>query len=390
MVYIVKCRKLNNNLCCFYATPFKKIVIKLSKSKKSSIKKGNYLGIHMNINEERKTMNNFKKVGLSALAGSLAMVSANAVEYSVSGDAQVVFSSAQGNEAGAEASNGKGIGVDTDLAFSAAGELDNGFTVSVNSVLNTDGTVTNSSNQMTIGMGSMGTIQFNDVLGSASNAIDDVLPFAYEEPWDGTTTTSEFNIFGAATHSGSFDYRTPAIDLMGLTISATATYDPQAGVAAPSAGSVGTDGASGEAFTVKIAHDSGLTIGGGSENVGNTAARTGEEAATGYIKYANGPFTLGYQEFYYNAPSQAADTEGDGYAIAYTAGDMSFSYSVQKEKKKAISATAALEEEEVSAVQATYTMGAMTIGASMYETDNIDGVASTKYEETELSVSFAF
>ena len=74
-------------------------------------------------------MNNFKKVGLSALAGSLAMVSAQAVEYSVAGDAQAIFSSAQTNENATEASNGKGIGVDTDLAFSASGELDNGWTV---------------------------------------------------------------------------------------------------------------------------------------------------------------------------------------------------------------------------------------------------------------------
>ena len=36
----------------------------------------------MNIFKERITMNNFKKVGLSALAGSLAMVSAQAVDVS--------------------------------------------------------------------------------------------------------------------------------------------------------------------------------------------------------------------------------------------------------------------------------------------------------------------
>jgi len=335
-------------------------------------------------------MNNLKKVGLSALAGSLAMVSANAVEYSVAGDAQAVWSSQQGNENATEADNGKGIGVDTDLAFSASGELDNGWTVSISSLLNTDGTVTNSSNQMAIGMGSMGTLQLNDVLGSAANGIDDVLPFAYEEPWDGTPGTNEGNLFGSATSSGSVDYRTPSFDMMGATISATYTYDPQAGVAAPSAGAPGTDGASGEAFTVKIAHESGLTLGGGNESVGNTDATVGQSAATGYAKYSNGPLTIGYQEFYYNAATGAADTDGSGYAIAYSAGDMSFSYSVMNEQTKATSDTAALEEEEVSSVQASYTMGAMTLAASLYESDNLEGVAGAKYEETEISVSFAF
>jgi len=335
-------------------------------------------------------MNNLKKVGLSALAGSLAMVSANAVEYSVAGDAQAVWSSQQGNENATEASNGKGIGVDTDLAFSASGELDNGWTVSISSLLNTDGSVTNSSNQMAIGMGSMGTLQLNDVLGSAANGIDDVLPFAYEEPWDGTPGTNEGNLFGSATSSGSVDYRTPSFDMMGASISATYTYDPQAGVGAPSAGDPGTDGASGEAFTVKIAHESGLTIGGGNETVGNTDATVGQTAATGYAKYSNGPLTIGYQEFYYNAATGAADTDGSGYAIAYSAGDMSFSYSVMNEQTKATSDTAALEEEEVSSVQASYTMGAMTLAAGLFERDNLEGVAGIKSEETEVSVSFAF
>ena len=156
------------------------------------------------------------------------------------------------------------------------------------------------------------------------------------------------------------------------------------------AGAVGGDGASGEGFTVAIAHESGLTIGGGATKVGNTDARVGESGATGYIKYSNGPLTVGYQEFYHNAASNAADSDGDGYAIAYSAGDMTFSYSVENEQTNAVGATAALEEEEMSAIQAAYTMGGMTLAASLYESENVEGVAAVKYEETELSVSFAF
>jgi len=69
---------------------------------------------------------------------------------------------------------------------------------------------------------------------------------------------------------------------------------------------------------------------------------------------------------------------------------MTFSYSVQNEQTNANGATAALQEEEMSAVQAAYSMGGMTLAASMYESDNLEGVAAAKYEETELSVSFAF
>ncbi len=339
-------------------------------------------------------MNNFKKVGLSALAGSLAMVSAQAAEMSVSGEAQAVFTTAQGNENATEAGNGKGIGVDTDLAFSASGELDNGWTVSVSHVLDTDADVTNSSTQLAVGMGSLGTLQFNDVGGASTNGIDDVLPFAYEEPWDSTSGTSEFNIFGSQLNKGSFTYKAPAIELMGATISATYDYDPQASVAAPIASAVGTDGPSGHGGTIAIAHESGVTIGGGFTDIGNTDDIVGESGYTGYIKYANGPLTVGYQEFYHNVAidsnAESPDSDGDGFAIAYSAGDMSFSYSVQNEQTNSISNTAALEEEEMQAVQAAYTMGGMTVAASLFESDNVEGVSAVKYEETEISVSFAF
>ena len=336
-------------------------------------------------------MNNFKKIGLSALAGSMAVTSAQAFDASVSVESQAVYSTAQGNENATEASNGKGIGVDTDIAFSGSGELDMGWTVSVSHVLDTAEAVTNSSTQMAVGMGSMGTLQFNQDGGSSSNGIDDVLPFAYEEPWDGTTTTNEGNIFGSAVNQGSLTYKAPAFELPGgVTLNVTADYDPNANVAAPAAGGVGTDGASGEAFTVKLAHESGLTLGGGHMKVGDTAARAGEQAATGYAKYSNGGLTIGYQEFYYNNHTGGADTDGDGMAIAYTAGDVTISYSVMNEQTGAHGATAAKEEEEISAFQAAYSMGGMTLAASMYETDNVEGVAGTKYEETELSVSFAF
>ena len=346
-------------------------------------------------------MNNFKKVGLTALAGSMALATAaQAFDASVSVESQAVFSSAEGNQ-GSQAPNGKGIGVDTDIAFSGSGELDMGWTVSVSHVLDTAEAVTNSSTQMAVGMGSMGTFQFNQDGGASSNAIDDVLPFAYEETWDAiptTVSTADFHAFGSSVNQGSVSYKSPAFSLpMGITASATVDYDPQAGVAAPTPGSVGGDGASGEAFTVKIAHDSGLTLGGGNEKVGNTNAVKGQQRATGYAKYSNGGVTIGYQEFYNNASiteagttTRGVDSEGEGFAIAYTTGDLTFSYSKTNETTLANGATAALEEEEYSAVQAAYNMGGMTIAASMYEADNLDGVAAKKYEETELSVSFAF
>ena len=47
-------------------------------------------------------------------------------------------------------------------------------------------------------------------------------------------------------------------------------------------------------------------------------------------------------------------------------------------------------KEKLESLQATYTMGAMTLGAALAETSNAGGTAGRTYEETELSVSFAF
>ena len=71
-------------------------------------------------------MNNFKKIGLTALAGSLAAVSANAVELSVSGETTVSYIS---NTAAKVATiGGSSIGTSTGITFSGSGELENGWT----------------------------------------------------------------------------------------------------------------------------------------------------------------------------------------------------------------------------------------------------------------------
>ena len=73
-------------------------------------------------------MNNFKKIGLTALAGSLAAVSANAVELSVSGETTVSYISNTAAKVGTI--GGQSIGTSTGITFSGSGELENGWAVS--------------------------------------------------------------------------------------------------------------------------------------------------------------------------------------------------------------------------------------------------------------------
>ena len=124
-------------------------------------------------------MNKLKKLGISALAGSLAAFSAQAAELSFSGDSSVSYTSGQ---ATANASAASGISADVVMSFSASGEMDNGWTVST--AVDTGNDNAASSAQLTIGMGDMGTLQFNQIAGSFVRGIDDTLPTAWEEAND--------------------------------------------------------------------------------------------------------------------------------------------------------------------------------------------------------------
>ena len=71
-------------------------------------------------------MNNFKKVGLTALAGSLIASSAFAASMSVTGGADISLMNSSNADQGNSFSSGDS------LNFSASGELDNGFVITSN------------------------------------------------------------------------------------------------------------------------------------------------------------------------------------------------------------------------------------------------------------------
>ena len=97
-------------------------------------------------------MDRLKKIGITALAGTLASVSAvQAGEMTVTGSAALTYVQKDSTEM-----TGNPIGMSKDLTFKGSGELDNGWTVSVMHDL-TDAAAWASSS-LTIGMGSLGTI----------------------------------------------------------------------------------------------------------------------------------------------------------------------------------------------------------------------------------------
>jgi outer membrane protein OmpU len=349
-------------------------------------------------------MNKLKKIGLSALAGSLAMTTANAVDYVVAGDAAMNYT---GESANSSTGNGDAFNIDSSLYFDASGSLDNGWNVSFSMDWdNESGTVSNTSTQAAVTMGSMGTIQINQIGGSAGNSIDDVTPSAYEEAYgmgglaDGTghNVGGDAGFFGSSTNSGSIQYTAPALESAGATITASIGFDPAANTDGASFN--GTQpGESGMFYVLKVAHESGLEIGAGLEevesdkNTGTAAGRESkdEESVTAYAKYSMGPVSVGIQESYQDSLDGKADYEANMWSIAYTAGDVSVSYGETETITKALAATAE-RTTDADAIAVSYSMGSMTIQAQRSEQSrSVAGTAgSTDLDETGIKVSFAF
>ena len=76
-------------------------------------------------------MNNYKKIGLTALAASLVSVSAHAGAVSVSGGASMNTEGYSGENLNA----GTSFTMGNQLTFTGSGELDNGMTVSISYVI---------------------------------------------------------------------------------------------------------------------------------------------------------------------------------------------------------------------------------------------------------------
>ena len=158
-------------------------------------------------------MKNLKKVGLTALAGSLVAFSANAVEMSVTGTAEVTYTTTNGTDA---STTGNPWGSNTSLKFSGSGDVGIG-TATIVRTLN-DGIASALSAYQTLDMGDLGTVSLDSIGGGLEGTVahDDILPTAYEEVWTGISGTG---VIGAAS-ADTLGYRNT---FAGLTVSLAAT-----------------------------------------------------------------------------------------------------------------------------------------------------------------------
>jgi outer membrane protein OmpU len=330
-------------------------------------------------------MNTFKKIGLTALAGSLVATSVFAGEMSVSGSAGINFENQEKTTAG------NTFTMADSITFAGSGELDNGFTIAASFELDqgaADGNGPFDSHSFTLGMGNMGSVTFAGHGGStAMGAVDDVMPTAYEEPWGflntstssgGTTYSASVASVGAigsaAGSNNMFNYKNSAL-VDGLSL--TASYLPSD--ATYTAG----------AMDIAIAYTGveGLTVGWaqGENGLSGTSAIDSE---TMYIKYVYGPVTVGYQESSQEADGTTNDDEYTSMGVSYAVNDdLSVSYGVTEYDDKN-----STTDQSNSAFNFSYTMGGMTLAGAYGSVENQGNAAGASNDVTgyELDLSFAF
>ena len=345
----------------------------------------------MKTKTKEKIMNNFKKVGLTALAGSLAAVSAQAAEMTVSGATLLTYTSEHSSEV-----TGNPYGMKTNLGFTASGDV-NGYTVSYMQT-SMDKFAGMSSARLSVDMGDMGTIAFDQGSGSGLATIDDKTPTAAEEIWDGldgagASTTSVGGLVGAAGNSGVFNYINT---YAGVTLNAAARSG---------SGAKNSDGASSAAgqgawdfalTSSSISGVEGLTLGAGygEAETGSTVALTGSGGdtvhVTAFANYSYGPVTVGYQMSEIDVGSTGSNDEiADAWGVALNVNEsLSVSYGerdVEYDKPSAANVTEAGE-----GIAIAYTMGSMKIAGNKNEVSNNGGTSGTSDEMTEIALSFAF
>jgi outer membrane protein OmpU len=326
-------------------------------------------------------MNKLTKIGVSALAGSLALTAANALEMSVSGSAGgAMYNYDESNSAG-------GFYQFDSVVFSASGETDGGMTVSASMELDNDNPATGAgmdNRSFSFGSDSMGTVTFSGHGGvGVMGAWDDITPNAYEEVWDGTSG-ADSRIDGRSGNN-LLAYTSPSFS--GVVVKAA--YQR---TAADTATGNGTDVDAYNDWGIQYSPEmvDGLTVAYGEGTLSDTAS-TEIEHSTVWIKYVTGGLTVAYQEHEADGSTAAKSDESETFGISYAVSDdLTIAYGQRDYDDDTSDSTATSQEQEDSGFSISYTSGGMTIAGHMNESENVSGVATADKDAYEIALSFAF
>ena len=336
-------------------------------------------------------MRKITKVGLSALAGSLAFTSVHAGDVSITGSMIASYT-----KKGGYSTTGNPLGMNKELTVAASGELDNGVGVAYKQTI-TNAMGYNDSELVFTGVPMLGdaTLAMTSA-GAPISAIDDVTPIAFEEASAAVGSLKDVN--GA---DGTYGIRYTLADAFGSGMTVDAFYTPLAGSGDASAekGVSGVSGSAEEAWEVVLKGSvpgvDGLDVGVGyatTEHHNDTTATADSQdvhEATAYVNYAFGALKVGAQKGAVNTEGTGeTNYENDYLGISYAVSDnLSVSYNTidSRESKEGSDV-----EQDFDSVSLSYTSGGMTIGILDADCGNCSYSANRDQSARAIQMTIAF
>jgi outer membrane protein OmpU len=314
-------------------------------------------------------MNNIKKIGLTALAGSLVAGSVSAAELSVTGSAGMSYTG--GDE---KKTQGQGWTMGDSLTFSASGDV-NDIGVTLTYELDgddADGTNKFDNQSIAFDLGDAGTLTFHGHGGSSAlGAKDDVMPTANEEPWD-ILPGAEAEVVGGAGGNNMFAYSYSHDSGLTGTVTYVNAVDAITDVSSTSYG-------------LEYTGMEGLTVGYAQQDV-EVTTNTKSDESTMYVKYAIGGITVGLQTSEKDSET-GTDYETTGIGVSYQVND-DLAVSYGNHEIEAVGS--GNPDQETAAVSFSYTMGSLAIVGTVHDGDNIANSSTNSREKYSLGLSFNF
>ena len=305
-------------------------------------------------------MDKLKKLGLTALAGSMVATSVAAGEFGVTGSLSWNWDSNDSDE------SGNPMSMTNDVLFTGSGETDQGWTATANWELD-HGYSGFDDQWLTLDFGDGGVLQYGGASkgGRGIGLVDDYVPAADSAVYTLTSTTgAEYGVARGASGTDNLSHQITVGDVkLGAEIHKGA----------------GTS----TSWGLQYSGIDNLTIGFGQSDISPGAQDGGSDSETIGVKYAIGGITLAYQ-------ITEVDTSNDEDAKMYGASfavndDLTVSYG-----RQTVEIQGKANDEINSGFSASYTMGSMSVVGYVNKTESIAGASSSNAETKGVTLSIAF
>jgi len=339
-------------------------------------------------------MNKLTKIGVSALCGSLASVTAaHAGALDVTGGATATWVS---NES---TNTGNPIGLSSGILFTGKGELDNGTAITL-TLSNTDQSAY-SAGSIALATPNWGTFTIDQGAGgSGIDRYDDMMPTAWEET-NGAGLGMGFQTVGGVSGSANVDWKVPS-SLLPEGVGLAVAFTPKDSGLGANDKATDTGGEqNGHGWDVAAEYTGlvdGFKVFGGISLIENNALNNSgdrEQLVLG-ATYATGMVTVGYQmsQDHKNGSSGSVNYyENDAWGVSFQINDdLAVSYGEHSSEKSVETGATANVETTGQSLQLSYTMGGASIKVASNSVDNATYTSTTTQDRdgTTVALSLAF